>query len=141
MEWSILIALILGIGNAFVSIVLLRQFAQVRMVHKKSMAEMNINAKLTEAFAKGGSESIYSLARHLYHHTKKRYNLQAQNHAELIKELRAHGGIDNNVRESLIDFFENLMLVSYKKENVSEEEKEVLKKKIKTIILHLQTKK
>lgn len=139
MDVLVILVLLLGIANAIFAYMLYRKIEALGKHHRKVMGEMSLNSKLSELFAGNmDKENIYTLARHLFQHAKKRYNLQAKSHDELIKELKMKENIEGQLRDALVDFFENLMLISYKKDQVSEEEKEALKGKIKLIITHLQ---
>ncbi|RME31469.1 hypothetical protein D6789_02640 [Candidatus Woesearchaeota archaeon] len=142
MDIIVIVVLLLGIGNAVASYVLFRKLSELERRHRKTLGEISLNSKLSEIFAGNvNKENIYTLAHHLFQHAKRRYNLKAKSHDELIRELKMKENIEAQLRDALIDFFENLMLISYKKDNVSEEEKEALKNKIKIIVSHLQSEK
>lgn len=141
MDVLTIILLLLVLANIVFSWFLYRKISEMAHHHRKVVSELNLNTKLADMFSTDvDQENIFSLARHLFHHTKKRYNLRATNHRDLINELKAKDEIEEKLRDALVDFFENLMLISYKKESLSEQEKAELKKKIKMIVTHLQTK-
>ncbi len=141
MDVLIIVVFLLSIANAVASFFLYRKLEALGRHHRRVVGEMTLNSQLAELFSGSmNKESIYTLAHQLFQHAKKRYNLKARSHDELIKELRSKENIKEELREAMIDFFENLMLISYKKEKVSDEEKEELKRKIKLIIAHLHSK-
>lgn len=142
MDLTTTILYVLVVANAVFSWFVYRKLQEMATRHHRMVSELNLNTKLADLFSGNvDHENVHTLATHLFHHAKKRYRLTANNHSEMVRELRVREDIDEKLRDAMVDFFENMMLISYKKDNLSDDEKADLKKKIKLIVDHLQHKK
>ncbi len=79
------------------------------------------------------SNSIHELANQLFMNVKTVFGLKSKTYSLAIKEIEEKP-LDPKIKELLLDFFNDMILISYKDENITETEKEDLKQKIKVIM-------
>ncbi len=106
----------------------------------KSLNEIEFNEKLESMLSEDiKSENIHKLASNLFTKIKMRYNLKANSFSEAIEELKRRYDIKEDFKDMIIDFFNHMVIISYKKETISTDELIELKKKIKYIIQSLKS--
>ncbi|MDK2849799.1 MAG: hypothetical protein PWP03_750 [Candidatus Woesearchaeota archaeon] len=105
----------------------------------KSLNEIEFNEKLQSMLSEDiKSENLHKLAGNLFTKIKLKYNLKANSFSEAIEELKRRYDIPQDFRDLVIDFFNHMVIISYKKETISTDELVELKKKIRFIIQSLK---
>lgn len=103
-----------------------------------------MDTKISNVFSGSDEDkSIHDLANDLFKEAKTRYNLKAHSYSDMIKELSQIDNIEDDMRDALIDFFEHMIVISYKEEGGPHFEHEMayLKKKLKVIVHRMMDKK
>ncbi|MBN1175384.1 hypothetical protein JXA48_01950 [Candidatus Woesearchaeota archaeon] len=101
------------------------------------ISDVVIDNKLNNAFADGSLHNLDKLAKQIFEKTKMKFNIEADSFAEIANELN-HVNMDKNFRKILMDFFEDMIKISYRGQDLNKEEISELQKRIRTIILSLQ---
>ena len=103
---------------------------------QKRLMEINLERELTDIFSHDviDSQDVHKLAFTLFKRVKQQYNVKAQSYTEIANALRARGDIDKGLRDALVDFFENIIHISYREKSLGETERQDIKKKLKMII-------
>lgn len=106
---------------------------------KEQLDQLRTETRLSDIFSgQSGSENVYALANNLFRTIKKEYKLEATSYTQIVRELE-HAHISTDLREALIDFFEHMILISYKDHEVPASEREQLKSKIRLIMKKIET--
>jgi hypothetical protein len=106
---------------------------------KEQLEQVRTETRLADMFSgQGTSENVYALANNLFRTIKQQFKLEATSYTQVIRELE-HAHISSELREALIDFFEHMVLVSYKDHEVSGQERDQLKSKIRFIMKKIET--
>ncbi len=100
------------------------------------LQEYMLERKLTSMIQQGEEDSLHQLAHELVAHVKRKFKLKAKTYSALTEELRQRYDIDEDVRNLLLDFFHEMIIINYKNDKLDREEKERVKEKIK-LLLHL----
>lgn len=100
-----------------------------------TVRNLHMDTKISNVFSGNEDKSIHDLANDLFKETKRRFKLQSNSYSDIITELSRLEGIEDGLRDALIDFFEHMIVISYKEEKGPHFEHEIsyLKKKIKVI--------
>lgn len=101
------------------------------------ISDVVIDNKLNSAFADGSLHNLDKLAKQIFVKTKMKFNIEADSYAEIANELQ-HVNMDKNFRKVLIDFFDQMIKISYRGQNLTKSEVNELQKTIRTIIISLQ---
>lgn len=138
------IATIISIAAVGVSIGVAYYFSKRMSQLESSFDKLNheisdvvIDSKLNSAFADGSLHSLDKLAKQIFQKTKMKFNIEAESYSEIANELN-HINMDKAFRQVLIDFFEHMIKISYRGENLKDSEIGELQKQIRTIIQSLQ---
>ncbi len=134
-----LIALLLGFFNIYYIYSVSKKVNAMAYKFKNKLYDMDIDSKLSSMLSSG--EAIHGLndiASELFMNLKQRFGFEAKSYFKLIDELKLNNKIDTELKEDLIDFFESMIHISYRKESLSPEEEETMKKKIKVILTRLK---
>ncbi|MFT4307892.1 MAG: hypothetical protein ACMXYM_00790 [Candidatus Woesearchaeota archaeon] len=103
------------------------------------LEQLRTETRLADMFSgQGTSENVFALANNLFRTVKQQFKLEATSYTQVIRELE-HAHISTDLREALIDFFEHMVLISYKDHEVSGQEREQLKSKIRLIMKKIET--
>lgn len=105
----------------------------------KKVDAISIENKLKDVFEEDGSEDLHKLASKLFEKIKSQFNCKANSYSELTEEIKNSPKLQGELGELLVDFFTKINRLFYKKEGLSEEEKEDLKKETRLIIKKMQT--
>ena len=106
---------------------------------KDQLEQLRTETKLSDIFSgEGKSGNVYALANNLFRTVKQRFQLEAKSYTEIVRELE-HAHMPADLREALIDFFEHMILISYKDHDVPAHERDQLKSKIRLIMKRLET--
>lgn len=133
---AILLFLILAIGGALGYVV--RRLWTWELKIKDQLEQLRTETKLSDIFSgQGRSENVYALANNLFRTVKQQFGLEATSYTEMVRELE-HAHVGTELREALIDFFEHMILISYKDHDVPTEERDQLKGKIRLIMKKLE---
>ena len=104
------------------------------------LTDLHLDSKISDIFSESmDHESLHKLTNNLFKRIKEDFNLKANNHSELVEELKK-ADIDDDLKEALVDFFQQMIIIAYKEEEMEQSDKEALKKKIKMIIKMLNKK-
>jgi len=126
--------------NLVLIVVMFLKFKKAISKFNKSLNEIEFNEKLESMLSEDiKSENIHKLASNLLTKIKIKYNLKASSFSEAVEELKRRYDIPQDFRDLIIDFFNNMVIISYKKETISTDELIELKKKIKFIIQALKS--
>jgi len=137
---SITIFNVLSLINLALIIFLFIKIRKELSKFNKSLNEIEFNEKLESMLSEDiKSENIHKLASNLFTKIKMRYNLKANSFSEAIEELKRRYDIKEDFKDMIIDFFNHMVIISYKKETISTDELIELKKKIKYIIQSLKS--
>jgi len=101
------------------------------------ISDIVIDSKLNSAFADGSLRNLDKLAKQIFEKTKMKFNIEAESYSEIASELN-HVNLDKGFRKILVDFFEQMIKISYRGQNLTQDETADLQKQIKTIIRSLQ---
>ena len=129
---------IITIINIYLIIQLNKKLEQTKNQIKAKISDIDIDSRLNKMFSDKSAKSVDSLAGILFKNVKKHFKLNAHSFSELVDEIRACPQLKNELGELLIDFFEKMIRISYKKDEMDEEEKEEIRKEIKIIAKRLQ---
>ncbi|MFH1212236.1 MAG: hypothetical protein V1659_04915 [Candidatus Woesearchaeota archaeon] len=127
--------------NSALILLLYRHLKKVLKDLNFKLNDINLDTKIADVFSGSQEEdkSLHDLANDLFEHVKIKYKIKAHSYSDVITKLGKMSDIDDNLRDSLIDFFEHMIVISYKKEGPHfEHEKEYLKSKLKSIVRVLQ---
>lgn len=136
---STLIIAIIGVLGAFVALVLIFElYRKIKGLTKQmsdEFSEINMDNKLSNMFSETSSlKNVDSLTKILFNNIKERFKLRANSYSELIEEIKLDGDMPRNLKETLIEFFEEIIRISYREQTITENEKEDLRRKTKLII-------
>lgn len=138
----VIITFVITIANSAAIAYFFMHFNKRHDYVEKKLNDLNRDTQISEVFSGGVEDkSLHDLANDLFRHVKNKYHLQAHSYNGLIKDLSQHEKIDEDLRDDLIDFFEHMIIISYKKESPHfEHEKDYLKAKLKIIVHFLEKK-
>ena len=106
---------------------------------KEQLDQLRTETRLAEMFSgQGSSENVYALANNLFRTIKQQFRLEATSYTQIVKELE-HAHIPTDLREALMDFFEHMILISYKDHEIAASERDQLKSKIRLIMKKIET--
>ncbi len=108
-----------------------KEIKELKEEIKKYLSDLKLEETLTNLTQ--NSNSIHELANNLFANVKLTFGLKSKTYSLAIKEIQEKP-LDPKIKELLLDFFNDMILISYKDENISEQEKEDLKQKIKVIM-------
>ena len=106
---------------------------------KDQLDQLRTETRLSEMFSgQGSSENVYALANNLFRTIKQQFKLESTSYTQMVRELE-HAQMPKELREALIDFFEHMILISYKDHEISGQERDQLKSKIRLIMKKIET--
>jgi hypothetical protein len=102
----------------------------------KRIQEIGLENELSDVFAPNSSQNdILRITNDLFNRIKRIYELQNVNsYTDLINNLKQNQGIDENLRNMLVDYFDTVTLISYRDHSISDAERAEIKSKLKLII-------
>ena len=116
-----------------------RRMSQLEQDVKHRLDDITLSHTISDLFSKNmGSQNVYILANGVFRKAREQFKLKAKSYSEIIEEVKRTPEMEHTMREALIDFFEQVMLISYQKDQPTEEEKEELKRKVKLIMQMFQ---
>lgn len=124
--------------NLYLIINLSKKLERTEGAMRQKISDIDIDSKLNKMFSDKSIKSVDSLAGTLFKNVRKHFNINAHSYSELVDEIKSCPRLKNELGELLIDFFNKMIQISYKKDEISEEEKEHLRKEIKIIVRRLQ---
>lgn len=144
MDLTVLIAIIvIGIITILNSIFLWRFQKKIRVEVEhftNKLTDMHLDSKIADIFSENlDHENLHKLTNNLFNRIKEEFNLTSKNHSDLVEELRK-ANIDEELKETLIDFFQQMIIISYKEESMEHSDRDQIKKKLKMIIKMLNNK-
>ena len=101
---------------------------------------MDKDHKISDAFHNiNESDDLHKITNDLFKTIKKRFQINAHSYSELIEKLKMDDDIDENLREDLINFFDSMILIDYKKDGGDKnKQKANMKSKLKKIMEKLE---
>ena len=103
------------------------------------LEQLRTETRLADLFSgQGSSENVYALANSLFRTIKQQFKLESTSYTQMVRELE-HAQMPKDLREALIDFFEHMILISYKDHEISGQERDQLKSKIRLIMKKIET--
>jgi len=130
-----------GIGYAYIINKRLRNATKFFL---KKFSEMNIESKLADIGTSGDQqeahEDIHTLANNLFFRLKEMYQLNSKSYSEIIEEIKLHSSIEPDAKELLVNFFDEMILVTYKQEELSMKQKEEIRNAVKLILKRIPAK-
>lgn len=135
----LILTLVITLANSFFIWWIYRHLHKVTTGFHKKLTEFNMEHELNEAFSHDtiDGEDIHKLAFDLFKRVKQLYSIKAHSYSEMAAQLKARGDIQNNLRDAMVDFFQNIIHISYRQHSLSEVDREDIKKKIKMILTML----
>lgn len=128
-------ALIVGIVNGYFIWQLYNKTARVLNDVGSQFSEINIDNKLSNMFSEASAaKGIDGLTKMVFDNIRSKYNLKANSFSEITDEIKLHPNMALELKELLIEFFNEVIRISYRAETISDYEKEDLKEKIKLIL-------
>lgn len=128
-------ALLVGIINGYFIWRLYNKTARVVNDVGSQFSEINIDNKLSNMFSEASAtKGVDGLTKMVFDSIRNKYNLKANSFAEIIDEIKLHPNMALELKELLIEFFNEVIRISYRAETISDYEKEDLKEKIKLIL-------
>ncbi len=145
MAWDILAigGIILGGVILIEGILLYRlshDYYQFKRETSMLLQEYTLERKLNTMIEHGEEDSLHQLAHELVAHVKRKFKLKAKTYSALSDELRQRYDIDEDIRNLLLDFFHEMIVINYKNDNLDREEKERVKEKIRLLLEVLERK-
>lgn len=138
MDTTIIIASGALLSCAISAYFIWKLYSKVALLSKNintQFSEMNIDSKLSTMFSQNSNnKSVDELTKMVFNNIKNKYNLEAKSYSSVIEEIKIHPDIAADLKEVLIEFFNEIVRISYRAEVISEVEKEDLKNKIKLIL-------
>ncbi len=139
----------IGIVLGFTVIVTILNFYLITVIYKKlsgvvgdfksKMTDMDMNSKISTMFSRGNPmKNVDELASMLFKNVKKHFGFKARSYSELIEEVKATQKMNEEMKDPLIDFFNEIIHVSYRTDVLSQEDEDDFKRKIKIIITRLK---
>jgi len=136
-----LIAIIGGITlvNSIAIIIINRRIKNVTKYFIDKIHELTVNNQLTDIISNDTNEheDINKLATDLLKKIKRIYRLKSETYSDVINELRNSRSIEKDLQTALIDFFNEIIIISYKDEEMNSNHKEILKSKLRFIFKKL----
>jgi len=105
---------------------------------QKKISDIDIDKKISKMFSGKGTKGVNDFAGTLFNKIKRQFNFKASSYSELIDEINACPQLKNELGDLLKDFFNKMIQVSYQKKEISEKEKDRLRKEIKAIVRRIQ---
>lgn len=138
--WMDAILLFLLLAIAGVLGFFMRRLWKWEVTIKEQLDQLRTETKLSDIFSgNGAGENVYSLSNQLFRTLKQQFALESASYTQMVRELEHASKIPQELREALIDFFEHMILISYKDHDIPEEERDQLKSKIRLIMKRLET--
>lgn len=138
MNTTLIIALGAIAGSIITSYFIWRLYGKISSLSKNvsyQFSELKINSKLSTMFSENKSNNnIDDLTKMVFNSIKNKYGLEAKSYSSIIDEIRMHENINAELKEVLVSFFEEIIRISYRAEEISDSEKEDLKNKVKLIL-------
>jgi hypothetical protein len=138
-------AIVIGVGatliggiNAYFIWKLYTRIHSVQEEVGSHFSEIDIDNKISAMFTGSSTKTVDGLSKIVFKQLKDKFDIRARSYAELIEEIKLNPTINLELKESLISFFQEIIRISYREENVDETERETLKLKIKSILRKLQ---
>ncbi|MGM5480085.1 MAG: hypothetical protein ACQESC_01360 [Nanobdellota archaeon] len=100
-------------------------------------SEFDIEKRLSGSF-NGENNKLDDVTRTIFYKLKKKFQLNANSYFQILDEIKNTPQIDKNMKELLINFFNQIINISYRDAEVPLEKEEELKQKTKVIINFLQ---
>ena len=144
-EGTVETIIILGFGlviiiEGAILYTLRKDYQQFKRDTQLLLQEYMLERKLNNLIQHGEEDSLHTLAHDLVAHVKKKFKLKAKTYSTLIEELRQRYDIDEDIKNLLLDFFHEMIIINYKNDNLDREEKERVKEKIKLLLNVLEQK-
>lgn len=142
MDFTLILAIVAILGCVLCAVLISILFKQVKKLQKdikNELAELSMDSKLSSMFSENSSlKNIDSLTKILFNNIKQRFGLRASSYSEIIEEIKIDSNISRDLKELLIDFFDEIIRISYREQTISESEKDNLRRKTKTIIKRIE---
>lgn len=98
------------------------------------VSEMIMDKKLDAAFSdKNSSKDFDKLAKIIFSRIKGKYGFKSDSFSEIVKEIKQQPGMDEGLRLLLADFFDKVVQMNYRGDDISAQEQEELQRKTKAI--------
>ncbi len=120
----------------------IQRLKKINNTLNKFSSEHDLEAQLMDIFSgELDTSKIQSFANRLFNYAKKTYHLKANSYSQIIDEIKSSQHMDEEIKSSFLDFFEEIIAVLYKNtSSLSEEEKHDLRKKVKVIVRSIEEK-
>ena len=102
--------------------------------------EFSVDSELQAVFTEKTEdhEEFDKVVLELYNKVKHTFKIEAKSYAELVEKLKFKRDINEKLRVNLVEFFEKMIIFSYKSNDISDEEKAIIRKELKSIIRMFQ---
>ena len=139
-------SLIIAIGSIAISIVngyfiwkLYKLMGNVTKEVHSHFSQLDLDNKLSNFLNDAATNrSIDELTKMVFDNLKEKFGLSGNSYSELIDEIKLHSNMSRELKELLVEFFNEVIRISYREENITDKEKEELKRKVKILLQSLQ---
>lgn len=132
-------AVVIGLVNSYFIWKLYSRMSVVMNEIGSHFSELDIDNKLSNFLSDTASNrSIDQLTKMVFDNLKEKFGLKGNSYSELIDEIKLHSNMSRELKELLVEFFDEVIRISYREETITDREKEDLKKKIKVLLQSFQ---
>ncbi len=136
------IAFIIAVVNSIILWFFYKRMGLISHNMNKSLSEINIQSEITDIFsAKDGGHDVHHVANKLFRRVKNQFKLDVKSYSEIVNKLKDRLDIEEKLRYALIDFFDTMILISYRDESLSDFERVDIKRKLKLVLKMLPSEK
>ena len=127
--WLIIIVLII---NSIYIWILNKRIKNVTKYLLNKIHDISVDNQVSEIISNDTNEhkDITVLGDELFKKIKKTYRLKSTTFNDITKELKQSTNIEKDLKEAIIEFFNEMVIISYKDEILDDSHKEMLKSKL-----------
>lgn len=141
MELIQIITFVIAIVNAIFMYLIYKTVVHKFAEYDRNFSEINIESELEVAFSETSQkqEGFNEVVRELFERVKLKFGFtKVSSYTDMITTLKKSTNVDLTLRKVLIDFFEQVMVLSYRNNEMSNKEKSDLRKELKIILKKFQ---
>ena len=143
MSLALIISIVAVISSATTGYFLYKLFDKFNSLAQdvgNQFSERDLDSKLESMFHDGSTtRTVDELTKMVFDNIKSRFSLEAKSYSAVIDEIKMSAKMATPLKELLIDFFNEIVRISYRAESISDNEQENLKNKIKLILRTVET--
>jgi len=131
----ILVVIGIGVGFWMLNKKIHRMFNEL----KKYETEIDLDSQLSDIFSENNQKKSYELGHKMMNYLKRKFKLHSNSYSDMIEEVKKKKDMDDALKEYLVDLFQDMIIISYKTDLISKDERDNLKKKIKMVIKRIES--